>query len=144
MSNAKTNTTINTIETLEDVMQFHKTWLEIATGRTFDKVRDNASKYEEDGNAFSYMLELGSGNASTRFQTWITARKNVRCDLYVGNAYITTDTIDITLLQDYRKGNDKGQGNTYRNVPMHVIKAFFESNELVKRDTKSKQSAKAV
>jgi len=142
-----TNATINTVETINDAMDFCKSWLEIATGREFETVHDNASVCEDDkGNAFSYLLELGSGNASTRFQVWITARKRggARVDLFIGNAYIETETVNIDSLATYRKGNDCGQGNTYRSVPMDTVKAFFESNELVRKTTKAKSNAKAV
>jgi hypothetical protein len=113
---------------------FTRDYLEFQLGRKFTKVQDNASKYEEDGKGYSFLLELGSGNASTRFQAWVTQRRASRIDLYIGNSFISDGTIQIDTLSEYRKGNDRGAGNEYRNVPLYKVVEFFEINELITED----------
>ena len=143
----KTIANYNHVETLSERVDFTKKWLELSLGRQFDKVKDSASTYNSDANGkgYSYLLQLGSGNASTRFQVWITARGNAeRIDMYIGKDYITTDTIDVASLANYRKGNDRGQGNTYRNVPLYMVKEFFASNDLIVSKKQTTAKAKSV
>ena len=138
------NQSIAVVETLAERVDFSKKWLELSLGRTFEKVKDSASTYASDSNGkgYSYLLQLGSGNASTRFQVWITARKDTeRVDMYIGKDYIVTDTIDVTSLANYRKGNDRGQGNTYRNVPLYMVKEFFKINDLILSKTATSKKA---
>lgn len=135
------------VETLTERVDFTKKWLELSLGRTFEKVKDSASTFEADSNGkgYSYLLQLGSGNASTRFQVWITARKDTeRIDMYIGKDYITTDTIDVAILANYRKGNDRGQGNTYRSVPLYMVKEFFKANDLIVKQARTTAKAKSV
>ena len=137
------------VETLTERVDFTKKWLELSLGQKFDKVKDGSSSYESDSNGkgYSFLLELGGGGASTRFQTWITARGNTEfIDMYVGKDYILTDTIDVSILANYRKGNDRGQGNKYSRVPMWLVKEFFASNGLThtnKQTTAKRESVTA-
>lgn len=143
----KTIGKLNHVETLAERTEFTRKWLELSLGRTFDKVKDSASTFEVDSNGkgYSYLLQLGSGNASTRFQVWVTARKNAeRVDMYIGKDYITTDTIDVSSLANYRKGNDRGQGNTYRDVPLYMVKEFFASNDLIVSKTRTTAKRESV
>jgi hypothetical protein len=142
-----TSMNLSHVETLAERVEFTRKWLELSLGRTFDKVKDSASTFESDSNGkgYSYLLQLGSGNASTRFQVWITARGNAeRVDMYIGKDYSTTDTIDVASLATYRKGNDRGQGNTYRDVPLYMVKEFFDSNELTLTHKRTTEKAKRV
>lgn len=142
------NATVKTVSTVAEKMSFYKKYLELATGRAFIRVQDNASKFEEDGNAYSYLLQLGDGNASTRFQTWITARKDVRVDMYIGNAYIDTETVSLDIsgvikdivvaLKDYCKSNDNGKGNAFKNVPLWLVEKFYKENALCVTPTTAK------
>lgn len=117
-----------------------KTRLEKAIGRKFETRKDNASVYEKDGNAYSFVLELGQGGAKTRFQTWLTARKNgIKIDCFVGTTYIATGTIDIKTLSQYRKDSDFNCGGSYRNVSESDLIKFFADNDLIiKKETKTK------
>ena len=138
---------LNHVETLAERTEFTRRWIELAVGRTFDKVKDSASTFEADSNGkgYSYLMQLGSGNASTRFQVWITARGNAeRIDMYIGKDYITTDTIDVSILANFRKGNDRGQGNTYRNVPLYMVKDFFKANDLIVSKKRTSEKVKSV
>jgi len=142
------NATVKEVKETNDVMEFYKKYLELATGREFIRVQDNASKFEEDGNAYSYLLQLGDGNASTRFQTWITARKDVRVDMYIGNAYIDTETVtldisgvirdNVVALKDYCRSNDNGKGNAFKNVPLWLVEKFYRENDLCVTPTTAK------
>lgn len=123
-----------------------KTRLEKSIGRKFELVKDNASVYEKDGNAYSYVLELGQGGAKTRFQTWLTARKKgVKIDCFVGTTYIATGTIDVKTLSQYRKDTDFGCGGSYRNVSETDLVKFFTDNDLIiKKETKTKTATKTA
>ena len=127
---------INVIDTTEKAIEFCKNYVERAIGRKAETRRDNASKYEKDGQSYSYLWSLGNtSNAISRFETWLTARKDVFFDIYIGDAYTTTETIDDAVLKPYYVGRGK-RGKTeveniYRHVPMSVAIEFYAVNELL-------------
>lgn len=147
------NTTVKEVKETNDVMEFYKKYLELATGGTFVFQLDSSSKAEKDGNAYSYLYKLGGNDAETRFQTWITARGKkgvVQVDLYVGNAYIDTETVSLDIkgvingntvtLKDFYKNNDKGKGNAFKNVPLWLVEKFYKENALCVTPSTSKNS----
>ena len=116
-------------------MMTAKKELENAMGLTLTAQADNASTYEENGKGVSFMLSQGqASHASTRCEVWLTARKRdgIRIDMYVGNAWIAQGALTVESLKAYRKGNDCGQGNAYRAVPLENVRAWFEENRLGK------------
>ena len=115
--------------------------MQTALKREFKLVKDNASKAEANGNAYSYLLELGdSKNAKTRFQTWLTARSNgLKIDCFVGTTYIQTGTIIVDSLTEYRKDSDYGCGGSYRNVSEVDLIKFFDSNDLIEAEAETAQ-----
>lgn len=132
------------VVTLDERVDFSRKWMEMQTGRTPEKVKDGDSSFESDSNGkgYSYKWKLGGDSAATRFELWLTARGDVEFfDMFVGKDYIISDTItldvvatakgaDVRLL-DYRKSNDRGQGNAFRRVPMYLVAEFFKANDLV-------------
>jgi hypothetical protein len=143
------NATINTITAKQshtDEMNFCKTWLEAVTNRAFVQTPDKDSDVaNEAGGTYAYMMKIGGDSHEVRFETWLTSRskKGVFIDLYLGDVYVATDTIDATLLQSYRAYH-KNNETKYASVPMYVLKDFYEANDLILRDTKAKKNAKAV
>lgn len=107
--------------------------LQDATGLTFTEQEDPRATYEENGKRKSWMLSQGKrDHASTRCEVWITTRafEGIRIDMYVGTAWINAGALTVESIAKWRIGNDAGQGNAYRAVPLENVRAWFEENRL--------------